>query len=209
MSDNKIISFEEYLKRKQKKVTIGTDFLNILSEDIRKNPDLIEWMNFQNFFNKHKLFLSSLYKGNFRNKNPNAGYFISFNLEQTNEHVDKILEANEWLGRESLVIDAEKLTYRGIAGQLSELIPRDNEEAYEILKSTLHDTNLVVIVKHLSMSNTGSYSDKAELMRSLIKINDDAHFDGLLPSSDILFIDSASFLEKSWSLIEIYVNIFA
>lgn len=50
-------------------------------------------------------------------------------------------------------------------------------------------------------------SGKADYARSIIKINDDAHFKNIFPKSDIIFVDSAAFLERSWEQLGTYINI--
>lgn len=208
MSDN-IVSFEEYLKKKNKQVAIDKSFFEKLSEEIRSNPDLLEWINFQNLFNKHKLFLNSLYTANHvsGDKNPNSGYFIAFEEEVVNHHIDKIKEANKWLGRNSIFVDAKNCVYRKIVEQITGELPKSNSEAYGVIKSVLHDTNNVLVIANISKSKLPS--NKSAWARSIIKINDDAHFNGIKPDSDILFVDNAVFLERSWKQMGIYLEIFA
>lgn len=89
MTDNNIISFSEYLKKKNKVLTVDSKFVEALGDDIKNRPELMEWFQFQSTFHKHKLFLYSLFTSNQREGkiSPNAGYFLSFNEEQVNIHV--------------------------------------------------------------------------------------------------------------------------
>jgi len=59
MDKNNIVSFSDFVKKKRSALTIDAQFLNALSADIKSKPELIEWYNFQNLFNKHKLFWCS------------------------------------------------------------------------------------------------------------------------------------------------------
>ena len=52
-----IVSFAEYLKKKNKVLTVDSKFVEALGDDIKNRPELIEWFQFQNAFHKHKLFL--------------------------------------------------------------------------------------------------------------------------------------------------------
>ena len=204
-----IISFEEYLKKKNKHTTIDKSLLEKLSQEIKDNPDLLEWLNCQNLFNKHKLFLSALYTVNHisGDKNPNSGYFIAFEPKAVEHHAEKIREANDWLERNTIFVDANNCTFRQIASQVSGDQPKSNSEAHYIIKSTLHDTDNVLVIANISRSKISS--NKSGWARSIIKINDDAHFNNINPNSDILFIDNAVFLERSWEQVGIYLEIFA
>ena len=64
-----------------------------------------------------------------------------------------------------------------------------------------------MVVQELSRSSIRAR--KADYARSLIKILDDAHFDGIQPSSDLIFIDYGDFLHRSWSSIGTYLDILA
>lgn len=209
MDNSNIISFSDYLKKKQSKIIIHKQLFDALSEDIKMRPELIEWFNFQSLFNKHKLFLHSLFTSNHRsnNINPNAGYFVSFTEEQLEENVSRIIEANEWLDRPSILIDAKNCTFKNIAKQLYNTEPNDTLEAWDMFEEILLASNNVIVISNMSKSKVPSR--KSSCARTIIKINDDAHFKGIKPKSDILFVDSANFLERSWSHIGIYINIFA
>ncbi len=58
------------------------------------------------------------------------------------------------------------------------------------------------------MSQSKIPTRKSWYARSLIKTNDDAHFRGIKPQSDILFVDYACFLQRSWSELGSYIDIF-
>lgn len=131
MTNNNIVSSSDFLKKKRFDFTIDVEFLNALSADIKSKPELIEWYNFQNLFNKHKLFLHALYTSNHSGKkaNPNAGYCVAFSEEHFDDHLTKISEANEWLDRKTLLVNAEDCTFKQIATQLFGIAPKSETDA--------------------------------------------------------------------------------
>ena len=207
MDKNNIVSFSDFVKKKRSALTIDAQFLNALSADIKSKPELIEWYNFQNLFNKHKLFLNALYTSNHRDKkaNPNAGYCVSFSEEHFEEHLAKISEANEWLERKTLLVDAKNCTFKKIAGQLYGIAPRSETEAWKMFYEILLKSRDVVVISGISKSKIPS--KKSDYARSIVKINDDAHLGNIFPASDIVFVDSAAFLERSWRQLGTYINI--
>ena len=209
MNTNNIISFADYLKRKQSNIAIDKEFLDVLSNDIKSKPELIAWYNFQSTFNKHKLFLNALYTSNHQDdkSNPNAGYFIAFTENQIDIHLQKILEANEWIERETIFVDAKNCTFRNMAGQLYGTEPKSVREAWEMFYEMLLGSNNVVVISGISKSKIASM--KSSYARGILKINDDAHFKKIYPESDIIYVDSAAFLERSWMELGTYIDIFA
>jgi hypothetical protein len=163
----------------------------------------------QNAFHKHKLFLYSLFTNNQSegNINPNAGFFISFNEEQINLSTASTLNALEWLDREPVIIEAKNCTFKNIAKQLFGTNPNDTRDAWLMFEDILLSSNRVIVISNMSQSKIPSR--KSWTARSLIKINDDAHLRGIKPTSDILFVDYASFLQRSWSELGAYIEIFA
>ena len=209
MNNTNIISFSDFLEKKNKKSSLNKNLIDILSDDIKDKPELIEWFNFQNLFHKHKLFLQAMYTENHQSNtpNPNSGYFIAFDNEQIKYHINKIIEANNWLGRKQIVIDATDCSFCQLVCQISNEKPKNNSHAFHILESLLLESDNAFIISNLSKSKLTP--NKSSWARSFIKINDDAHFNGITPKSDILFVDSASFLERSWQDIGSYLEIFA
>ncbi len=206
MSNNNVISFSDYLKNKQRKISIDKQYFDALCDDIKNRPELIDWLNYQNLWNKHKLFLKTLYILNYQNKNPNAGYFVSFTEEKINENINKIVEANKWLERTTILIDAKNRTFKEMAQQIYGSSPNSALQAWNMFEEILLKSNNVIVISNISQSKIPSR--KSGYVRSLIKINDDAHFKEIKTKSDILFVDSASFLERSWDNIGTYTSVF-
>ena len=209
MTNNDIISFYEYLKKKNNVLTVDSKFIEVLGDDIKNRPELMEWFQFQNTFHKHKLFLYSLFTSNQRegNINPNAGYFLSFNEEQINQNKSAVLDALEWLDREPVIIEAKNCTFKNMAKQLYGSKPNDTHDAWLMFEEILLNSHEVIVISNLSQSKIPS--GKSGVAKSLIKTNDDAHFRGIKTKSDILFIDYAAFLQRSWSELGAYIEIFA
>ena len=209
MAKKNIVSFSDFVKKKRSELSIDVQFLNELSADIKSKPELIEWYNFQNLFNKHKLFLHALYTSNHRDKNanPNAGYCVTFSEEHFDEHLKKISDANEWLERKTLLVDAKNCTFKKIASQLHGITPRSETEAWKMFHEILLKSRNVVVISGISKSKIPS--KKSDYARSIIKINDDAHLRNIFPTSDIVFVDSAAFLERSWRQLGTYIKILA
>jgi len=209
MTDNKIVSFSEYLKKKNNVLTVDSGFVEALGDDIKNRPELMEWFQFQNAFHKHKLFLNGLFATNRQegNINPNAGYFLSFNEEQINHNNAEVLKALEWLDRTPVLVDAKNCTFKNMAQQLRGAKPSDTRDAWMMFEENLLNSHDVIVISNLSQSKIAS--GKSGVARSLIKINDDAHLLGINPKSDILFVDYAAFLQRAWSELGAYIEICA
>ncbi len=80
MSNDNIISFEEYRRKKAGKNYREDDLSAIFRKDLREQEDLTDWYLFHNTFNKHKLFVHTIFYENHIQKipNPNSGYVIAF-----------------------------------------------------------------------------------------------------------------------------------
>ncbi len=94
-----------------------------------------------------------------------------------------------------------------MARQLSGDKPSGTRDAWIMFEEILWNSDKVIVVANLSQSKIPSR--KSWYGRSLIKINDDAHIKGIRPRSDLVFVDYASFLQRSWSELGPYVDVFA
>ena len=123
------------------------------------------------------------------------------------QNTAKVLEALQWLGRSFIHIEAKDCTFGDMAAKLSGIKPGSKRDAWDMFKEVLLGSDKVIIVSNLSQSKIPSR--KSSQARSLIKINDDAHFDGIKPRSDLVFVDYAAFLQRSWSELGPYLEVFA
>jgi len=207
---NNIVSFEEYRKKK-----LGNNYQEdalsaIFKQDLREQTDLLEWYWFYNTFNKHKLFVHSLFYQNhvLTNKNPNTGFVVCYSNEQIEANTDAIINAVEWEMRKPHVINAAGKTYRQLGEILTGFPHRENYEVSKSFKEVLLTDDRVIVFQGLSNMKT-TLENKIRYAYGLIKVLDDAHFDGIIPKADLIFIDYARFLQDAWKNIGAYLNILA
>lgn len=207
MNDN-IISFEEYREKKLGRMQEESPLNELFKKDLREQRDLLDWYSFHNIFNKHKLFVHTLFTENHVNglKNPNSGFVVCYSKEQLDSNTKRIMEAVEWEGRKPKLINAADKTYRQIGEMVTGFLQRDNYESSKEIKFTLLHSNDVFIFQGISEMK-GTTQDKINRVRSFIKILDDAHFDNVHPKSDLIFVDYAKFLQEAWEYIGVYLNI--
>jgi hypothetical protein len=78
-------------------------------------------------------------------------------------------------------------------------------EAHKALREWLLRTDKVLILQGLSKLKA-TKRDKIRLARGLIKTLDDAHFENIVPASDLIFVDYPSFLENEWDNVGAYLT---
>ena len=202
-----IISFEEYRKRRGGHSYREDALSRLFKKDLREQEDLIGWYQFHRRFNKHKLFVHSLFEENHQagNINPNSGFLVAFNRKQVLSHTSFVIEAVEWEKREYVLIKCAGKTYRQLSEKLSQFPVNTNYDAHGVFENFLLTTNKVLILQEFSKSKITGRKDN--YARGLIKIADDAHFRKIYPSSDLIFIDYGDFLSRSWESIGPYLEI--
>ena len=208
MDNNNIVSFEEYRKKKTGNNYQEDALSAIFKKDLREQTDLLQWYMFHNIFNKHKLFVHSLFYQNHvqRSKNPNAGFVVCYSDEQITANTSAIINAVEWEKRKSLLINATDKTYRQLGEMLTGFPHRENYEVIKSFKEVLLTADKVIVIQGLSMMKT-TLENKRRYAYGLIKVLDDAHFDGIIPKADLIFVDYARFLQDTWKNIGSYLNI--
>ena len=207
MSDN-IISFEEYREKKLGRRCRDSPLDELFRKDLREQRDLLDWYSFHNIFNKHKLFVHTLFLENHVDgrKNPNSGYVVCYNGEQLKTNTKKIAEAIEWEGRNPVIVNATDKTFRQVGQTVTGLQHSDNYETSKEIKDLLLRSNKVFVFHGISMMK-GTTQEKIIHVRSFIKMLDDAHFDNIRPKSDLIFVDYAKFLQDAWEHIGIYLKV--
>lgn len=207
MDEGDIISFEQYRKKKYGNQYEKNTLSEILNRDLREQTDLLDWLSFHSSLNKYKLFVHMLFRQNHNpnNRNPNAGYLIAYSPEHIERHVGSLLEALDWESRQYILVKAAGRTFREMGEDLYGYKPKTQVEVFDLFKQTLLTTNKVIVIQEVSESRIGR--SKSAYARSLIKMSDDAHFDGIHPQSDLIFVDYADFLQKSWQHIGSYLEI--
>lgn len=139
-------------------------------------------------------------------KNPQTAFLVAWQDHQIDRLADLAQHASTRLGRKSVLVDAANKTPRSFYNDIAGAQARSANEAAHIVADMLYDDDVVVIIKAISkLNDTG----KNQHARWIAKVIDDAHFDRVHPKADIVFVDYASFLEKSYRVLGPYVRVFA
>jgi hypothetical protein len=205
---DKIISFEEFRLKKQKAESENDPLMQVLKKDLREQEELVDWYLFHSHFNKYKLFLHSLFYNNherLKGHNPNAGFIQIFKEKQIASIIDRTKGALEWLGRNYIIVDCKNKGIREIGRQLPFDKCNNYYDFHRLIQYVFLKTDYVLVFKELSKAKITL--NKSATARSWLKINDDAHFKDISPRSDLIFIDYASFLEKSWEDLGLYIQV--
>lgn len=137
-----------------------------------------------------------------RGKNPNAICLAAFNEEQIERLTDQTVYALEKLGKKISVIDAARKTSLAFYNEIAGTAFHATYEASEAVAEMLYREERVFAIKEFSKLED---THKASHMRSLIKVIDDAYLKDIHPKGDIVFVDHASFFERSFHTIGNYV----
>ena len=98
------------------------------------------------------------------------------------------------------IIDATDKTKPQILKEIKQNSP------YSDLKEAFYNTEIVFIIKNISQSKIAK-KEQGFFMRSLLKVNDDAHYNGVIPNSELIFIDYACFIQENIEIISTYSDI--
>jgi len=142
--------------------------------------------------------------------NPDAIFFFGFTEEHIASFREAIPEALDQLSRPHIVIDCSEKTFKQIyleaieesGKHIPQTVP--TYEAAQIFNDILLNGAFSLV---LAMFSEAKGSHKPGHARSLIKLLDDAHFENYNVMSDVVFIDRAGFLEKSWGDIGHYIRL--
>lgn len=137
-------------------------------------------------------------------KNPDSIYLAGFTEEHIQHLKDQAIEVITDNKRPVLVVECKGRTWRKAISEAVSLEFKTNTEAYEYLENLQKETNTALLVVELSRCKVRTPQNYT---RSLIKNIDDAHFKGIYPESDLIFVDYASFLEKHWQYIGLYLRV--
>lgn len=142
--------------------------------------------------------------------NPDAAFVYGFSDDQLAELEGAISSALKQLGRPFGIVHCAGKTDRQIYRDAVHSLQGDLSanpgvaKAAKALEQALLHGACTLVVEQLSQAKS---SKRIDIARDLIKTLDDAHFGGIRPMSDILFIDRASFLERAWPAIGTYVRL--
>jgi hypothetical protein len=139
-------------------------------------------------------------------KNPQTAFLVAWQDHQLDRLAELAQHASTRLGRKSVLVDAADKRPRSFYNDIVGAQARSANEAAHIVADMLYNDDVVVIIKAISKLNDTGKSRQA---RWIAKVIDDAHFDRVHPKADIVFVDYASFLEKSYRVLGPYVRVFA
>lgn len=126
----------------------------------------------------------------------------------TDPHLHEIEESTvaalTKLGRDYIRLDARGKSFTQIAQEAFVTPFKTNYDAYLAFKDLLTTTEKVVIMTGSSMSKKSVFPG---VIRDLVKTVDDAHLQGVHPSSALIFIDYAAYLQKVWPLVGEYLKV--
>lgn len=151
--------------------------------------------------------LDSLFYDNHEIKegvNPKAAYYICFSQDQILSKEASVTQALEKIGRKYIVLNASNKTFRQLGEFIIDNKCPTQEAAYKAIENLLLYTDYVLVITELSKLKS---KQKALVLRSLVKIIDDAHFDKIYPSADLVLIDYADFIQKSWNCVGTYLKL--
>lgn len=135
-------------------------------------------------------------------KNPRAVYLATVSESEVDRLSDRVVGAVHALGRRAGVIDAAGRTSASFYAAFFTPRSRSAHALTKALIASLYEDETVWVIKNFSKLKD---QRKGWHMRGLIKIIDDAHFEGIHPKGDLVFIDSASFLERHERILGPYV----
>jgi hypothetical protein len=139
-------------------------------------------------------------------KNPQAAFLVGWEDHQLDRLAELAQHASTRLGRKPVLVDAAHKTPLSFYSDIAGAEFRSANEAAGIVAAMLYHDDIVLIVKAISRLNDAGKSRQA---RWIAKVIDDAHFDHVHPKADIIFVDCASFLEKSYRVLGPYVRVLA
>ncbi len=187
--------------------SLSDSLVSKMTHDPKMKKKLDEFISL-NSVNRIKEFLFELFLINHKiqeGKNPLAGFLIGFDAARLEGLAHEIKASLKSLGRECIFIDANGKTLIECINQSTGENYRVLHDAFKGLKKILRDSDKVVVFKEFSKCKLRT--DKGSMARSIIKIIDDAHFDDIRPLSDLIFVDYAEFLQKSWKDVCTYIRV--
>lgn len=135
--------------------------------------------------------------------NPNSIYLAGINKTHIDDLADDAKNILACANMSYHFLDASQLTLHQLYKSIANLNDSFYDDLYEGVTKTLYEMNQVFIIKNISKLKS---RDRVLICRELIKILDDAHLKGVHPRADLIFVDSAVFLEKNYNTIGNYLS---
>ena len=130
---------------------------------------------------------------------------MAYKQEHIEKHKNSLIDALKWESRDYITIEAANRSVREIGQVFHWNSYRTVYDLYKSFKELLLSSDKVLVFQEISRSRMSG--SKRAFGYSLIKVLNDAHFDGISPRSDLIFIDYAEFLQKAWDNIGAYLKI--
>ncbi len=201
---NDTISFEFF-----KRQFIADKLVGKLMRDTRIQKQLYDIYNFK-AANKYKLFLAALFYENhkiMKGHNHRAGFIVGFDSNHIKVISEEVRLALDSIGREYVIVEASGKSFTGCIRSFTGKDYHVNHAAFSDLKEILLNANKTVVFREFSKSKIRTRIEKCSIVRSIIKILDNAHLSDIRPLSDLIFIDYADFLQCCWHTIGTYLKI--
>jgi len=124
----------------------------------------------------------------------NTGYIGAITDESLEDFERSIIYTLKELNKPYKIIDAKGLTDIQLIGKFKEF--GNTGEKWEQIQKSFYFDNTVWIIKNISkLKSTKEHI--YQTMRAYYKTLDDAHFKGVEPLGNLIFLDKASFLENN------------
>jgi hypothetical protein len=153
-----------------------------------------------------RIFMLQLAENRALPENPDGLFFYGFSDSQIDELASDIAVFLPRLARPFVIVDCRGKSLARIVGEAAGVTdgPVTIQKTWTALERRLqHETWTTVFVRF----SQAKVTQRPMHARSIIKILDDAHFDGIRAASDIVFIDFASFLEEAWEDVSVYLRL--
>ncbi|MDK9354860.1 glyoxalase superfamily protein [Lelliottia sp. V106_10] len=134
-------------------------------------------------------------------KNMQSVFLPAYCIHQIEDAKNLTTKSLDSLGRKYILVDAEGKSELEIYNSIISDPVRTVGQGFSQVEMTLMERDIVIVLVGVSRAN---FTRKADFVRGLVKVLDDAHFDNKIPKGNMVFIDYSSFLEKSWNDIGIY-----
>jgi len=133
----------------------------------------------------------------------NSGYLGAVGLESIKKLEELSIYKLEEMKKRFKIVDAKNLTLSKFIN-VFEGIGTLQEQIKEI-ENKLYNDDTVLIIKNLSKLKE-TEEKKASVAKMFIKMLDDAHFKGIEPLGNLIFLDTASFLDTNYHIIGSYLT---
>lgn len=205
MKKNKVLDLELYKQKllsKDKKSFSSQEF----EAATKITPEQLQWFSFCSTFCGIELFLTELFFHNHEvrsGRNMDSAFIMAFTEQHLYDIEESVIETLKKCDRGFILIDARDKSFIQIAEEALNVSFKTNYDAFIEFEKLLTSTDKVIIITAPSLSKK---SFSSGFLRDLVKCREDTRIPEPYPSSDLIFIDYATFLQKTWPLIGEYIK---